>query len=179
MPATEDRRHVRGIRGVATATALALAVGFAWGAVTIARQYRRFLEERMPTGPSATVDWFLQSAGMGTSEELLNGVALAGLPADVDVAFVAPVSKISRQDFWQTCYVSSYLLYPRRVWGVAWCDPPAETGICETFPAASDLVAAVSAHGARHVLLVGDVTLPLTHVRTHRLSSSLTLLDLR
>lgn len=179
MPATEDRRHVRRIKGVAAATTVALAVGFAWGEVTIVRQYQRFLREGTAGGPSATVDWFLQSAGMGTSEELLNGVALARLPADVDVAFVAPVSRISRQDFWQTCYVSSYLLYPRRVWGVAWCDPGAETGMCETFPAASDLVAAVSAHSARYVLLVGDVELPLTHVRTHRLSSSLTLLDLQ
>ena len=159
-------------------TALALAVGFAWGAVTIVRQDRRFLQMRTPPGPSATVDWYLRSAGMGTSEDLLRGVALAGLPIDADVAYVAPVSGRLRQSNWLTYYLAGYLLSPRRVWAIAWCEPPASVEACVPFSAVTDLPAAVAARGARHLLVAGNHEVPLSYTRAHRLSSSLTLLDL-
>ncbi len=159
-------------------TALALAVGFAWGAVTIVRQDRRFLQLRTPPGRSATVDWYLRSAGMGTSEKLLRNVALAGLPPDADVAYVAPVAGSSRQSYWQAYHLAGYVLSPRRVWGIAWCEAPAPVKACEAFPAVTDLAAAVAARGARHLLVAGDHEVPLSRTRAHRLSSSLTLLDL-
>lgn len=159
-------------------TALALAVGFAWGAVTIVRQDRRLLQLRTPPGPSATVDSFLQSSGMGTSEDLLRNVALARLPADADVAYIVPVWDDARQRYWQAHYPLAYVLNPRRVWVIAWCRPPNALTACEPFPASTDLVAAVAARHARHVLVAGDYEVPLAHTRASRLSSSLTLLDL-
>jgi hypothetical protein len=178
MPVVEYPRQGWRIRGVAAVTALALAVGFAWGAVTIVRQDRVFLQMRTPPGRSATVDWYLRSAGMAASDELLRGVALARLPTDADVAYVAPVSGRLRQSYWQTYFLTGYLLSPRRVWAIAWCEPPASVEACEPFSAVTDLPAAVAARGARHLVVAGHDEVPLTYTRAHRLSSSLTLLDL-
>jgi hypothetical protein len=178
MPAAEDARHAWLTRGIGALTALALVAGFGWGALTIVRQYHRLLQAPVPPGPSATVDWFLQSAGLGTSEELLIGVALARLPDDVDVAYVAPVSGNSREQFWQGYYLAGYLLIPWRVWVIAWCEPPASAQACEPFPAVTDLGAAIAARGVHHLLVAGNQDVPLTYTRALRLSSSLTLLDL-
>jgi hypothetical protein len=116
---------------------------------------------------------------MGTSEEFLRGLARARLPLDADVTYVAPVAGSARLKFWQTYYVASYLMYPRRVWPIAWCDSPAGAHECEPFPAVTDLAAVVRARGARYVLIAGHQDVPLDHARTYPLSPSLTLLDLR
>jgi len=188
MLVIEARLGARSTKRIAGITAFVLAIGFAGGALTIVREYRHFLDQRMPTGPSATVDSFLQSAGMGTSEEFLSGIAQAELPRDAGVAFVVPVSGSSAQSFWQTYYIAGYLLTPRPVWVIAWCEAPAAAATtesaparqnCEAFPAVTDLPAAVAARGAHHVLVAGTRDVPLDRVRAHRVSSLLTLLDLR
>jgi hypothetical protein len=157
--------------------AFALALGSLGGAVTITREYGKFLAERPHPGPLATVDFFLRSAEVGHADEILDGLARAGLPMDADVTYVAPVSGRSRLKFWQTYYVASYLMYPRQVWPIAWCDAPGARE-CEPFPAVNDLPAVIRDRGARHVLIAGQ-NLPINFVRAHPLSPSLTLLDLR
>ena len=178
MPA--ESSPFRAVKSLAAATVLAFAVGLSAGAVTIVRQDRYFLADQTTKGPDATADWFLQSAGMGTSEEFLRGIARAQLPRDADVAYVAPVSGSSGPDFWQTYYIASYLLSPRAVSVIAWCEGPAAAATrCELFSAVTDLAATVAASGAHHVLVAGDHEVPLDRVRAHRISHRLTLLDLQ
>jgi hypothetical protein len=162
---------------VAMTAAVALAVGSLGGAYTIGREYGKFLADRSDPGPLATVDFFLRSAELGHADQFLEGLARAGLPMDADVTYVAPVSGGSRLQFWQTYYVASYLMYPRQVWPMAWCDAPGARE-CEPFRAVNDLAAAIRDRGARHVLMAGQ-NLPISYIRAHPLSPSLTLLDLR
>lgn len=159
------------------AAVVALAAGSLGGAYTIGREYKKFLADRPEPGPLATVDFFLRSAEVGHADEFLDGLARAGLPMDADVTYVAPVSGRSRLKFWQTYYVASYLMYPRQVWPIAWCDAPGARE-CESFPAVNDLAAVIRDRGARHVLMAGQ-NLPIDFIRAHPLSPSLTLLDLR
>jgi hypothetical protein len=177
MPATERSRVGPAVRTVANVASLALATGLLGGAFTIVKEYRHFLEEGPTAGPLASVDFYLRSAGMGTSDQFLHGLAQARLPLDADVTYVAPVAGCSRLKFWQTYYVASYLMYPRRVWPIAWCETPGARE-CEPFPAVTDLAATIHERGGRYVLIAGEQKLPLDHVRAHRLSPSLTLFDL-
>ena len=84
----------------------------------------------------------------------------------------------SRLKFWQTYYVASYLMYPREVWPIAWCETPGARE-CDLFPAVTDLAGVIHERGTRHVLVAGQQDLPFDHVRAHQLSPSLTLFDLR
>jgi hypothetical protein len=177
MQGTEQFQVSAGARVVAFAATVALGVGSLGGAITIGREYGNFLADRPEPGPLATVDFFLRSAEVGHAEEFLDGLARSGLPLDADVTYVAPVSGSSRQKFWQTYYVASYLMYPRKVWPIAWCDAPGAQE-CEPFPAVTDLGAAIRDQGARHVLMAGQ-NLPIAYVRAHPVSPLLTLLDLR
>jgi hypothetical protein len=177
MPAIEPVQIDPWARVVAVTAAVALAVGSLGGAITICREYRNFLADRPDPGPLATVDFYLRSAEVGHAAEFMDGLERAGLPMDADVTYVAPVSGRSRLKFWQTYYVASYLLYPRQVWPIAWCDVPGARE-CEPFQAVNDLSAAIRDRGARHVLVAGQ-NLPINFVRAHPLSPSLTLLDLR
>ena len=163
----------------AAVTALLLAISLVGGAVTIAREYRRFLADRTTGGPAATVDAFLGSADMGRSEDLLHAVRHARLPATADVLYVARVPGTRADEVPPMHYVVSYLLHPRRVWAVAWCPESEQVHECEESGGIRDLEAVVAAHGVRHVLVAGAGAVPLGRVRTHRLSPSLTLLDLR
>lgn len=177
MPATDHSRVRRAVKAVAIAASVALAVGSLGGAITIVREYRHFLADGPAAGPSGSVDFFLRAAEVGTADQFLHGLAQARLPLDADVTYVAPVAGCSRLKFWQTYYVASYLMYPRRVWPIAWCETPGARE-CEPFPAVTDLAATIHERGARYVLIAGEQELPVNHVRAHRLSPSLTLFDL-
>jgi hypothetical protein len=162
MPAGDHSRRGAGLRrGLAGIALLALAVGSAWGALTVLRQDRQLLQRRIEPGRSASIASYMRSAGVGDYADLLAGVAESGLqPAD-DLAFVVPMSDESRQARSESYYLVAYALAPRRVWLIAWCEPPTPPTVCAPYPPVTDLEAELRARGLRHALLPADAAVGL------------------
>lgn len=156
---------------------LFLTAGFARASWTIGTQYHRMLQEPA-RGPFASIDRILHSSGHGSADQLLRAVKLAGLPEDARVAFAAPLSQIPESSFWQSYMTVSYLLYPRRVLPVLWCD-----GVdpCTADQSTKDLSAALEVSTERFLIVLagtGGVPHPLTAYKKRTLAPGLTLLDL-
>ncbi|MGH9148539.1 MAG: glycosyltransferase family 4 protein [Vicinamibacterales bacterium] len=156
---------------------LFLTAGFARASWTIGTQYHRMLQEPA-RGPFASIDRILHSSGHGSADQLLRAVNLAGLPEDARVAFAAPLSQIPESSFWQSYMTVSYLLYPRQVLPVLWCDG-AEA--CTAAQSTTDLPAALEVSTERFLIVLtgtGGVPHPLTAYKKRTLAPGLTLLDL-
>ena len=95
------------------------------------------------SGRWVTSDRWLRMLGAPEPSETVRA-ALADLPADEAILLVGPADV---DWFGQTYYVLSYLLWPRRVWGVA-CGRPGEP--------AQWLVGPSDAPRLRHALLASD-----------------------
>jgi hypothetical protein len=157
MPAGDTPRRGAGLRrGLAGIALLALAVGSAWGAITVLRQDRQLLQRRVAPGRSASVASYMRSAGVGDYADLLAGVAESGLQPAADLAFIAPMSDESRQALSESYNLVAYALVPRRVWLIAWCEPPTPPTVCAPHPPVTDLEAELRARGLRHALLPAD-----------------------
>jgi glycosyltransferase involved in cell wall biosynthesis len=155
-----------------------LVAGFGRGAWTIGSQYKSLLDHPA-RGVSASVDWYLRASGHSPADELLRAIHAAQVPEHARLAFAAPLSQVSESTFWQSYMTLSYLLYPRRVWPVLWCDKKMAT--CARVHSEKDFQAAVTANTERFVIVLtggGDVPTPLIGYAKRSFTPGLTLVDL-
>jgi hypothetical protein len=167
--------------GVALAILIVLLVGFAYSTVETIGAYRKIFQRPVASGRSATIDTFAAPA-FAAAEDLQEAIGRAGWAPGDSVVFLAAASAIGPSligdyAFLRYSAAAKYLLYPRPVWVVIWCDPAASPAHCETLGALSDSAALVSRYQARHVLLYGASN-PFSNASSLALSDSLTLVEL-
>ncbi len=166
-------------RAIAAAMITLLLVGgFARGAVTIGQQCAEMWRQNNAVGPFASTDRYLDGGDGRGSKGVFESIAAAGVPPNADVAFIAPLSRVPPNEFWQAYFTSSYLLYPRRVWPVAWCDDVASQ--CAVVGSTSDVEASIVGTRSRFAVLMRMVGRdpPLAHGTEHNISSGLALVAL-
>lgn len=169
---------------LAVGAGLLLVAGLLRGGVGVAYYYAIMFQTPLALSPTATTDELVKSVGLPAADVLVSGIANAGWPPASDVAVVAPVSAVSAHEAVQFHYVASYLLYPRRIWLIRWCDPAASAVTCSAelgSPAVrlvDDIGEAIAARSARHLIVLGREKLPLQPTHTHSLSPLVHLLQL-
>lgn len=164
---------------LAALAALVLVAGLLRSGAGLAYYYVIMLQTPFVLSPTATTDELVKSVGLPAADALVTGVAIAGWSSEEDVAVVAAVSAVSAQDAVQFHRVAGYLLYPRRIWLIRWCDPAASAAECaaesdravtSANPAINDIGEALLAHRARNLIVLGREALPLHSARTLTLS---------
>ena len=163
-------------RVVAGSAAVLLLAGLLRTGAGLARQYIQLFTHLGAVSATATTDQLVRPVGLYDGNVLVTGVASAGWPSADEVTVVAPVSAFTAADAAQFQRVASYLLYPRRVWLIQWCDPSSSDGACPA-SAARDIAATLHARQARHVIALGPA-LPLKATRTLTLSPLVHLVEL-
>jgi hypothetical protein len=163
-------------RASATAIVAMLAAGCLYAACATVRFYGGVFALPAARGANAAIDESLQPVGLD-ARQLRDGVGRAGWPADSDIVVLGAVSGVPVNDLTQAYYSASYLLYPRRLWMAAWCDDRAAKVDCDRRHALSDASAAVQAHHARRVMVVGTLN-PFRPGASRPLSDRLSLVDL-
>lgn len=165
---------------VAAAAALVLVAGLARSGAGLAYYYVQMLQKPIAMAPTGTTDELVRSVGLPTSDALVTGIANAGWSSADDIVVVAPISAVSAQEAVQFHYVAGYLLYPRRIWLIRWCDPAASVTQCSdpAIPAIHDIGDALHAHGTRKLIVLGREPLSLPPARKLTLSPVVHLFEL-
>jgi hypothetical protein len=164
--------------------ALLLVAGLLRSGAGLAYYYAIMLQTPFVLSPTATTDELVKSVGLPAADALVTGVAIAGWSPEDDVVVVAAVSAVSAQEAVQFHYVASYLLYPRRIWLIRWCDSAASGVECSAesdravVAATNDIGDALLTRRARNLIVLGGEAPPLHPARSLTLTPVVHLLQL-